>query len=192
MEVKEKLETHLTELMDEWFALPRVSLIHGDPNVGNFMRTNNGDLRLLDWEMSGSNHRLVDVAAFIASNELTKEEEALFLHTYYTLDGNNTNNEITTSSTVPTSPEEVFRSLPLSYAKESSLLWLFKIRRLFALIGYFVMLFSKTPVNDATEEKRMMLQATLDSFVCMFADCVDEQLEVDVSESEVVEEVEDV
>jgi thiamine kinase-like enzyme len=55
------------------FALPRVSLIHGDPNVGNFMRTHTGALRLLDWEMSGSNHRLMDVAAFITSNELTKE-----------------------------------------------------------------------------------------------------------------------
>ncbi len=54
----------------------------------------------------------------------------------------------------------------------ASLLWLFKIRRLFALIAYFVMLLNKTPVIDATIEKRMMLQGTLESFVGMFELCV--------------------
>lgn len=117
--------------------------------------------------MSGSSHRLQDVAAFITSNELTTEEERVFLTTYYALD----------------SPDGTVDPSLLENSQEASLLWLFKVRRLFALIAYFVMLFSKTPVTDATLEKRLMLQATLDNFVTMFAECADQQLVVDIEET---------
>ena len=100
--------------------------------------------------MSGSNHPLLDVAAFVTSNELTADEERIFLSEYHRDEP---------------SPQA-------SVEREASLLWLFKIRRLFALIAYFVMLLSKTPVVDATLEKRMMLQSTLESFVGLFEACI--------------------
>ncbi len=130
-----------------------------------------GELRLLDWEMSGSNHPLLDVAAFVTSNELTADEERIFLLEYHRDEPN---------------PQECVE-------KEASLLWLFKIRRLCALIAYFVMLLSKTPVVDATLEKRMMLQTTLESFVSLFEACVNQRLEaVEEQEEQPAEQSEDV
>ena len=42
LQVKESLDTHLSSLLEEWAALPRTALSHGDPNVGNFIRTHTG------------------------------------------------------------------------------------------------------------------------------------------------------
>lgn len=48
---------------------------HGDPNLGNFVTDNDGQLRLIDWDHSGMSHAEWDLAAFFCEATLTPQEQ---------------------------------------------------------------------------------------------------------------------
>lgn len=60
--------------------VPRV-MIHGDPNINNFLFTNDNRVVLLDWEYSGMGDPLIDIAMF-ANNHFKKEIKNSILQNY--------------------------------------------------------------------------------------------------------------
>lgn len=61
---------------------------HNDTVAENFIKEKNGKMYLIDWEYSGLNDRMWDVAAYIIENELSSEEEVLFQRIYLGRDAN--------------------------------------------------------------------------------------------------------
>ncbi len=56
-------------------------LIHDDPILGNFIRTEEG-VRLIDWELAHPNYLFMELGSFIEENGLTQEQEKIFLDAY--------------------------------------------------------------------------------------------------------------
>jgi len=56
---------------------------HNDLVPENFIKSRDGEIFLIDWEYSGYNNPLWDLAAFILESELTDLEEQLFLKLYF-------------------------------------------------------------------------------------------------------------
>ncbi|GAO41947.1 hypothetical protein FPE01S_01_09620 [Flavihumibacter petaseus NBRC 106054] len=51
----------------------------------NFIVSSKTDIYLIDWEYSGMNNPIWDLASYSLENSLSYEEEKLFLETYYEL-----------------------------------------------------------------------------------------------------------
>lgn len=56
---------------------------HNDLVPENFIKSREGKIFLIDWEYSGYNSPLWDLAAFILESELTEPDEQIFLKTYF-------------------------------------------------------------------------------------------------------------
>ena len=56
---------------------------HNDLVAANLVKDRNGRLYLIDWEYSGRNDPMFDVAALFLENDFTAEDEELFFHYYY-------------------------------------------------------------------------------------------------------------
>lgn len=59
---------------------------HNDTVPENFIKDNNGRIYLIDWEYSGSNDPMWDLAAHILECGFSKDEEELFLQKYFEKD----------------------------------------------------------------------------------------------------------
>ena len=60
---------------------------HNDLVAANLVKDKNGRLYLIDWEYSGVNDPMCDVAALFLENDFTPEDEELFFHYYFGEDG---------------------------------------------------------------------------------------------------------
>ena len=56
---------------------------HNDTVPENFIKDDNGRIYLIDWEYSGSNDPMWDLAAHILECDFSKDEEELFLQKYF-------------------------------------------------------------------------------------------------------------
>ena len=56
---------------------------HNDLVAENLVKDINGRLYLIDWEYSGTNDPMVDVAALFLENEFSPEDEELFFNYYF-------------------------------------------------------------------------------------------------------------
>lgn len=56
---------------------------HNDLVAANLVKDYKGRLYLIDWEYSGENDPMFDVAALFLENDFTPEDEELFFHYYY-------------------------------------------------------------------------------------------------------------
>ena len=59
---------------------------HNDTVPENFIKDNNGRIYLIDWEYSGSNDPMWDLAAHILECGFSKDEEELLLQKYFEKD----------------------------------------------------------------------------------------------------------
>nr|WP_242826201.1 phosphotransferase [Caloramator sp. ALD01] len=64
---------------------------HNDTVAENFIKDKNGRMYLIDWEYSGLNDNMWDLAAFSLENGLNEEQEELLLKLYFGREA--TNNE---------------------------------------------------------------------------------------------------
>jgi len=60
----------------------RVHLIHDDIIPENIVKTKNGDLILIDWELASFDYFFLEFGTFIAENHLTQYQERLLLKEY--------------------------------------------------------------------------------------------------------------
>ena len=56
---------------------------HNDTLASNFIKSGEGKIFLIDWEYGGMNDPMWDIAAYCLENELSEEEEELFLKVYF-------------------------------------------------------------------------------------------------------------
>lgn len=56
---------------------------HNDLVAANLVKNGQGRLYLIDWEYSGENDPMFDMAALFLENDFTPEDEELFFHYYY-------------------------------------------------------------------------------------------------------------
>ena len=56
---------------------------HNDLVAANLVKERSGRLYLIDWEYSGQNDPMFDVAALFLENDFTSEDEELFFHYYF-------------------------------------------------------------------------------------------------------------
>lgn len=64
---------------------------HNDTLPDNFIKDKNGKMYLIDWEYSGMNDEMWDVAAHIIESDFNKNDEELFLHYYFNGETSNNN-----------------------------------------------------------------------------------------------------
>ncbi|WP_217580469.1 phosphotransferase [Lysinibacillus sp. GbtcB16] len=78
---KEKIEylNHKIQQLESFYLCP----CHNDLVPENFIKSRDGEIFLIDWEYSGYNNPLWDLAAFILESELMDFEEQLFLKLYF-------------------------------------------------------------------------------------------------------------
>ncbi|QCJ44873.1 winged helix-turn-helix transcriptional regulator [Bacillus sp. S3] len=71
--------------LESYYKSLNVPLVpcHNDPLAENFVKSGEEKMFLIDWEFSGMNDPLWDVAAYIIEAELSPEEEKLFLLQYF-------------------------------------------------------------------------------------------------------------
>ncbi|WHY77459.1 NTP transferase domain-containing protein [Neobacillus sp. WH10] len=71
--------------LEEYYKSLNVPLVpcHNDPLAENFVKSGEEKMFLVDWEFSGMNDPLWDVAAYIIEAELSPAEEKLFLLQYF-------------------------------------------------------------------------------------------------------------
>ena len=60
----------------------RDTLIHEDPVISNFIEKKNGEIVLIDWELSLFDYFFLEFGCIIAENHLSKNLEKIFLETY--------------------------------------------------------------------------------------------------------------
>jgi thiamine kinase-like enzyme/choline kinase/predicted transcriptional regulator len=79
--------------LEEFYKSLQVPLVpcHNDPLAENFVKSGEEKMYLIDWEFSGMNDPLWDIAAYIIEAELSPAEENLFLLEYF-------NGDVTTES----------------------------------------------------------------------------------------------
>lgn len=79
-EVKEQV----FDLKEKYESLSfELSPCHNDPLPENFVRFSDGRMYLIDWEFSGMNDPLWDIAAYIIEAELNKDQEHILLNSYF-------------------------------------------------------------------------------------------------------------
>lgn len=80
----EQVKKQVLELKDHYLSLG-VPLVpcHNDPLAENFVKSGEEKMYLVDWEFSGMNDPLWDIAAYIIEAELSPSEEELFLESYF-------------------------------------------------------------------------------------------------------------
>ncbi|MFK9091558.1 phosphotransferase [Bacillus salipaludis] len=71
--------------LEEYYKSLNIPLVpcHNDPLAENFVKSGEERMFLIDWEFSGMNDPLWDVAAYIIEAELSPAEEKLFLLHYF-------------------------------------------------------------------------------------------------------------
>lgn len=74
MKLHKNIEPYLTSFSPN-------TLIHDDPILGNFIKTENG-VRLIDWELAHPNYFFMELGGFIEENGLTEHQEKIFLKAY--------------------------------------------------------------------------------------------------------------
>ncbi len=62
---------------------PKMAPSHNDPLPENYILNGNGKLYLIDWEYSGMSDPCFDLAALIIENNLSPEQEKVFLEEYF-------------------------------------------------------------------------------------------------------------
>ncbi|WP_342433593.1 NTP transferase domain-containing protein [Neobacillus sp. FSL H8-0543] len=80
----EEVRQQVMELQEYYQSL-NIPLVpcHVDPLAENFVKSGNDKMYLIDWEYSGMNDPLWDIAAYIIEAELSPSEEKLFLLEYF-------------------------------------------------------------------------------------------------------------
>ena len=69
----------------EFYGRPGVkTMIHGDPHVGNFFITKDGEIGMLDFQVKSEDHPMADVTYFLSSGypqeQLAKDEKKLIAY----------------------------------------------------------------------------------------------------------------
>jgi thiamine kinase-like enzyme len=74
----------LKELLDDALqnTEPQMVLCHMDTNIHNWIKDDNNNLNLIDWEYAGLGNPIWDLAVFSDSAELNRQEEEQFLAFY--------------------------------------------------------------------------------------------------------------
>lgn len=80
----EEVKRQVLEL-EEFYKSLKIAPVpcHNDPLAENFVKSGEDKMYLIDWEFSGMNDPLWDVAAYIIEAELTPAQEQLFLLEYF-------------------------------------------------------------------------------------------------------------
>ena len=78
----EKIESKIVKNVQKIFAKDKLVLCHNDLVRNNLLFKYN-KVTIIDWEYAGMNNPYFDLASFISENDLTEEQEDLFLSTYF-------------------------------------------------------------------------------------------------------------
>ncbi|SFB20967.1 NTP transferase domain-containing protein [Bacillus sp. cl95] len=80
----EEVKQQVLALEDYYKSLNvKLTPCHNDPLAENFVKSGEDKMYLIDWEFSGMNDPLWDIAAYIIEAELSTAEETLFLIHYF-------------------------------------------------------------------------------------------------------------
>ena len=78
------LYNYITKKIKKYYDNTELIMCHNDLVPGNILITNEGDIKIIDFEYASNNHPFFDVISFLSENDITDENQIkLFISTYY-------------------------------------------------------------------------------------------------------------